>query len=421
MEKDPSTLNYTLATGSTEVDLNTLMDALVSLQTVDLHGLQGRVNNDEDEQDVSIRLAENVDWKRKYSDLKEQYDTITAQLKTMEHMTSLERKSELVLLQQRIESDEESLKSLKEKLKKYKKELDKKEQRLLTQQKEMEEVQKAKDDALIRLSQQMGQQMLKGNPSITDLSDQNRPSKLGEMYSELYDNEWTNAFKVLTETFHLDEKCAIKPLLKILWESSKHASDVSQSTMMRIENLLAGSSEGEFVQEKLTGLVERTYLGKEKVEIYSKKCFELCWLMSIQDPPIVLSKDPETGAHFDSNLYRCYINSGDNVDYVVWPALLLHKDGPVLAKGVTEPSTSPRAKSASAVERLVASDDKSFDSRSQSLYDKVHESTSGSDGMDKTLYMHQTRYDEKLRESSFGSDRIDITLYQQQAKNYKTQ
>lgn len=36
------------------------------------------------------------------------------------------------------------------------------------------------------------------NPQICDLSDQNRPTKLGEMYSELYANEYTDAFEGLT-------------------------------------------------------------------------------------------------------------------------------------------------------------------------------------------------------------------------------
>ena len=35
------------------------------------------------------------------------------------------------------------------------------------------------------------------NPNLTDLSDPHRPSKIGEMFSELYDNEWTSAYDEL--------------------------------------------------------------------------------------------------------------------------------------------------------------------------------------------------------------------------------
>ena len=34
--------------------------------------------------------------------------------------------------------------------------------------------------------------LTENNPSITNLSDPNRPMKVGEQYSELYDNEWTD-------------------------------------------------------------------------------------------------------------------------------------------------------------------------------------------------------------------------------------
>ncbi|KAK3602821.1 hypothetical protein CHS0354_026372 [Potamilus streckersoni] len=452
-ENDPLEKNDPPDPCSSEFDFSAFLDAIKTIQKVDLNLLRRRLNgtvprdlkNEQNGKDTNPRWVENVDWKTKYMDLKEKFDKftkqiedkqeledklkhITAQLKTTEQ-TSSEQKKELVLLQQRVESGDKSLKDLNQQLKECMNELELKEKRLQTQQKAMKEVTKAKDDALTRPVHQIGQQISEGDPNIPDLSEQNRPSKLGEMYFELYDNEWTDAFEVLTEKFHLSEKTAIQLLLKILWESSKHASDMSQSAMKTIETLISGSLEGptpdckrllrearkhvdikkaddlfqEFVREKLKGLVGQTYLGNEKVVIYSKKCFQLCWLMSIQDPPVVLSGDPETGARFDSNLYRRYTISGDNVDYVVWPALLLHKYGPVLAKGVAESSKSPRAKSSSAVERLVASDDKFFDSRSQSQYDKVQESTSGPDGMDKTQYMHQTRYDEKLREPTTAS------------------
>ncbi|KAK3602812.1 hypothetical protein CHS0354_026363 [Potamilus streckersoni] len=70
--------------------------------------------------------------------------------------------------------------------------------------------------------------MSEGNPNITDLSDQNRPSKLGERYSELYDNQWTDAFEVLTEKFDQDDKEAIEVLRIILLAltSKKYGNNV---------------------------------------------------------------------------------------------------------------------------------------------------------------------------------------------------
>lgn len=59
------------------------------------------------------------------------------------------------------------------------------------------------------------------NPGITDLSDPNRPIKLGEKASEIYDNEWTNALENLEELrkatdLEYDEEQDVMLLLSIL-------------------------------------------------------------------------------------------------------------------------------------------------------------------------------------------------------------
>lgn len=41
----------------------------------------------------------------------------------------------------------------------------------------------------------MGQKLTDNNPNVADLSDVNRPTKLAEKYTELYDNQWTDAFE----------------------------------------------------------------------------------------------------------------------------------------------------------------------------------------------------------------------------------
>ena len=68
-----------------------------------------------------------------------------------------------------------------------------------------------------RLSKVASQKLQDGNSSIADLSDTNRPTRLAEKFSELYDNEFTDAFQELhpTGTKNSDEP-AIKTLNKIL-------------------------------------------------------------------------------------------------------------------------------------------------------------------------------------------------------------
>ena len=54
------------------------------------------------------------------------------------------------------------------------------------------------------------------NPDIADLSDPNRAMKLGEKFSSLYDDDWTDTFQTLTEKFKMTDEEAIQQLLEIL-------------------------------------------------------------------------------------------------------------------------------------------------------------------------------------------------------------
>lgn len=58
--------------------------------------------------------------------------------------------------------------------------------------------------------------------------------------------------------------------------------------------------------------------------------------MQIQDPPVVFAPLAAQGSVLNTNLYKPYTRSGTHVDFLVWPALLLHEGGPVLAKGVVQ-------------------------------------------------------------------------------------
>ena len=58
--------------------------------------------------------------------------------------------------------------------------------------------------------------MADNNPNIADLGDMNRPTKLAEKFSEMYDNEWTEAFDSVVNECNLSEESAIKDLLQTL-------------------------------------------------------------------------------------------------------------------------------------------------------------------------------------------------------------
>lgn len=66
-----------------------------------------------------------------------------------------------------------------------------------------------------RLSAYAGEKLRLNNPGLADLSDENRPNKLAEKFSELYDNAWTDALESLANT-NQNEESQIQYLLQTL-------------------------------------------------------------------------------------------------------------------------------------------------------------------------------------------------------------
>lgn len=70
---------------------------------------------------------------------------------------------------------------------------------------------------------------------------------------------------------------------------------------------------------------------------FIRKSLFLCWMMVVQGPPMCFDWNTKQGSQFDANLYRHYTALGTVVEFVVWPTMFLHKDGPTIAKGVVQP------------------------------------------------------------------------------------
>ncbi|KAH3839870.1 hypothetical protein DPMN_113308 [Dreissena polymorpha] len=72
------------------------------------------------------------------------------------------------------------------------------------------------------------------------------------------------------------------------------------------------------------------------IPTFVRDCIRACWLMNLHEPALVALNNIAHGTDFDSNKYEIYTKEGNTVYYMVWPAILLHEGGPVLAKGVVE-------------------------------------------------------------------------------------
>lgn len=81
-------------------------------------------------------------------------------------------------------------------------------------------------------------------------------------------------------------------------------------------------------------------LYKTTIPLFTVKCLELCWLMNMHNPPVALGLPPTKDSPFDGTFYKEYTRTGTTVDFVVWLPLLLHKNGPLLQKGVLQPNQS---------------------------------------------------------------------------------
>ena len=73
-----------------------------------------------------------------------------------------------------------------------------------------------------------------------------------------------------------------------------------------------------------------------QLSVFANKCFETCFMLQIQDPPMYISlpsdKDLTSDCYKDS--FRHVKRRGRKTKTVAWPPLYLYKDGPLLSKGV---------------------------------------------------------------------------------------
>ncbi|KAJ8298054.1 hypothetical protein KUTeg_024585 [Tegillarca granosa] len=205
-----------------------------------------------------------------------------------------------------------------------------------------------KFNLLTRISASAGTKLTDDNPMIANLSDPNRPTKLAEKYSELYDNEWTNAYETLRNQFYMEEKDAITSLLAVIKSlASRQSDEIFKVLLLLHVDGIAEPGFKEGMQKISKETKKQLYLSSDTektltedqmqaCEPYIGQCVQLCWLMCVQDPPVYISWNLESGAKFSSDLYRHYTKTGYTVDYLVWPALRLHRDGPLLCKGVAQ-------------------------------------------------------------------------------------
>ncbi|XP_048775120.1 uncharacterized protein LOC125679718 isoform X2 [Ostrea edulis] len=250
---------------------------------------------------------------------------------------------------------------------------------------ESESMNKAKVEELTnRLSSFVSKQLKDGNPNIADLSDKNRPTKLGEQFEQLYDNEWSDAYECLKEDTKEEDKI-VQTLVDITQRVHEFCCDFSQQQLNRLEGYYrvpmteikwtVQSDDGDHVmqshrnpedktaffelpkyikesrkacatasipalREVFKGYVYREHFSnitlKRNLEAYIDKCVECIWLMVVQDPPMDL-RYARKGENLDTTAFKVFRKKGTVVQACIWPAVYLHKNGPVVCRGFVLP------------------------------------------------------------------------------------
>ncbi|VDI58490.1 Hypothetical predicted protein [Mytilus galloprovincialis] len=243
---------------------------------------------------------------------------------------------------------------------------------------------KEKDELQSRLSSIAGEKLTRGNPGITDLGDPNRPMKISEKYGELYDNEWTDAMVNVDlikphfpdlEKSELEE-IIVRHLYRTIMFSYQECQMISLKQTQTIRQTIAESLslniDSEVADTNLPGWKEISFYRKHHGDDFVKclitsqklcknilddwdysrksamfmeellktpffdKCVHLCWYMAIQEPMMYLDDKLQVDTKYNKTEYKEYVQSGDKVRYIVWPALYLHETGPLLYKGVVQ-------------------------------------------------------------------------------------
>ncbi|XP_052719808.1 uncharacterized protein LOC128191665 [Crassostrea angulata] len=118
----------------------------------------------------------------------------------------------------------------------------------------------------------------------------------------------------------------------------RHAKNFSKA----VASTTAKSKSKLFIDTELPALIPDEIIRADvRVVTYVRKCVELCWYMCMQDPPMVIIS-PKQGQLVDKALFSFHGRRGKIVEVCVWPALLLHDNGPLVCKGYVLPEERNR-------------------------------------------------------------------------------
>ncbi|XP_069130492.1 girdin-like isoform X2 [Argopecten irradians] len=217
-----------------------------------------------------------------------------------------------------------------------------------------------------KLVRKTGTDLVREDPDITDVVGfkKGKEKTIWERYKDAYEFEWFDAFDLEKNYLEKPPREGIDTLLHMLKDCFEYCKKEADDQWEEIKKALLWEAkiERDFTEQDTKYLLNlrKNYIGStdvienhfrekgmseeykkeavdDKFNPYIRKIVELCWFMVLQDPPMHLHWDIKYADFIDKDMFDNFTLNGRRYDFIVWPAMMLHKDGPLLSKGIIQP------------------------------------------------------------------------------------
>lgn len=189
-----------------------------------------------------------------------------------------------------------------------------------------------KESALSELSLLCSDHILKHeNSKIADSKNENRAGKIAERYSELYTNEWTNLVESFSDDGTNVGKLKASCIIDIAFDMVLASYDICKKNKSSPDEYKL-----QLLQNKFKSRLDNDILNEKCMVKYCKTSLDVCRRMLSNNPVLEFSPPLRKGDQINHHHYTDYTKSGSCLNFMVFPALILHNEGIIVHKGVVQ-------------------------------------------------------------------------------------
>ncbi|XP_052280110.1 uncharacterized protein LOC127877853 isoform X4 [Dreissena polymorpha] len=228
--------------------------------------------------------------------------------------------------------------TLENAVKKFQQDIEDRDRTIISLGNDLQSLSKEHYDLKSRFSKVADHMLPDQNPDIADLSDPNRAMKLSDKFGALYDDAWTDAFEDLTDKQKQKPNEAIQFLLESLkkMQGGKPAVRLGSKDQRVIRDACRkiAPTVGVVVNQCFIMKMKKSQKLSDDCLKYLEGCIDVCWLMALAEPPLYIDFNIKKGDRLDPHRHTAHSESGDTVQFLVWPPLYnAEEGGGLLSKG----------------------------------------------------------------------------------------